>query len=91
MKLKTQIVLSILFLSSFIKSFIYSSNLYDIVFIILVSVLYLSQEYIKEKSSKIDLETLTANIDLRLKLQDEELERIKNNTSKMALTAGIRR
>lgn len=91
MKLKTQVVLGILFLSSFIKSFIYSSNSYDVVFIILITTVYLSQEYIKEKSSKIDLETLTAGIELRLKHQDEELERVKNNTSKMALTAGIRR
>lgn len=91
MKLKTQAVLAILFLASFIKSFKFSSNGYDIVFIILVSILYLAQEYISEEKTKSDLKKLTEHIDTRLNQQDEQIESVKNNTSKMALGMGIKR
>jgi len=91
MKLKTQVVLGILFLLSFIKSFKYSSNLYDVVFIIVLSILYIAQQHFTEKSDKKDLEKLTADINTRLNQQDEALESIRSNTSKMALSVGMRR
>lgn len=91
MKLKTQVVLGILFLLSFIKSFMYSSNFYDVVFIIVLSILYISQQHFTEKSDKKDLEKLTADINTRLNQQDEALESIRSNTSKMALSVGMRR
>lgn len=91
MKFKTQAVLGLLFLASFIKSFKYSPTFYDAVFIILVSILYISKDYLLEKSSKQDIEKLTADINTRLNLQDEELERIRNNTSKMAMASGFKR
>lgn len=91
MKLKTQAVLALLFLASFVKSFKFSSNGYDIVFIILVSVLYLAQEFISEQKTKDDLKKLTEHIDTRLNQQDEQIESVKNNTSKMALGMGIKR
>jgi len=91
MKFKTQAVLGLLFLASFIKSFLFSPSIYDSVFIILITIVYLSKDYFTEKSSKIDLEKLTADMNTRLNVQDEELERIRNNTSKMALTSGFRK
>lgn len=91
MKFKTQAVLGLLFLASFIKSFLFTSSIYDSVFIILITIVYLSKDYFTEKSSKIDLEKLTADMNTRLNVQDEELERIRNNTSKMALTSGFRK
>lgn len=91
MKFKTQAVLGLLFLASFIKSFKFAPSIYDSVFIILITIVYLSKDYFTEKSSKIDLEKLTADINTRLNVQDEELDRIKNNTSKMALTTGFRK
>jgi len=91
MKLKTQAVLGLLFLASFIKSFKFQPSIYDAVFIILITILYLSKDYLTEKSGKADMEKLTAELNTRLNLQDEELERIRNNTSKMALTSGFRK
>jgi hypothetical protein len=91
MKLKVQLVLGFLFLATFAKSFKYSSNSFDVVFIILITIVYLAHEFITEQKTKSDLDILTKDINTRLNLQDEELERIKNNTSKMALSAGIRR
>lgn len=91
MKFKTQAVLGLLFLASFIKSFLFLPSIYDSVFIILITIVYLSKDYFTEKSSKIDLEKLTADMNTRLNVQDEELERIRNNTSKMALTSGFRK
>lgn len=91
MKIKIQLVLGFLFLATFIKSFKYSSNAFDIVFIILVTGIYLAHEFITEQKTKSDLDILTKELNTRLNLQDEELERIRNNTSKMALSAGIRR
>lgn len=91
MKLKTQVVLGLLFLASFIKSFKFAPTLYDAVFIILITILYISRDILKEKSEKLDFEKLTADITTRLNQQDEKLERIGNNTSKMALSNGIRR
>jgi hypothetical protein len=91
MKNITDKVLGILFLISFLKSFKYSSNSYDIVFIIMITITYISNRYIKEKNSKDELDKLTSTIDTKLNLQNEEIERIKNNTSKMAVANGLRR
>lgn len=91
MKLKTQVVLGLLFLSSFIKSFKFQSNGYDIVFIILITILYALQEFLTEQRTKKELEKLTMDIDARFKLQDEEIERAKSGASKMALMTGFKR
>lgn len=91
MKIKTQAVLGILFLSSFIKSFKYSSNAYDVVFIILIATLYLSYDFIIQKNAKADFDKLTADIDLKLKHVDEEMERVKNSASKVAMMTGFKR
>jgi hypothetical protein len=91
MKNKTQAVLGLLFIISFIKSFKYSMTAYDTVFIILITVTYLSKYYITEQSTKQELKKLTEDIDLKLKLQDEEIERAKNISSKAALAFGVKR
>lgn len=91
MKLKTQVVLGLLFLASFIKSFKFQSNGYDIVFIILVTALYALQEFLTEQKTKKELEKLTIDINTRLNLQDEEIDRAKNSASKAALMTGFKR
>lgn len=91
MKNKTQVVLGLLFIISFIKSFKYSMTAYDTVFIILITLVYLSKYYITEQKTKQEIEKLTKDIDLRLKLQDEEIERAKNISSKAALAFGVRK
>lgn len=91
MKLKTQVVLGLLFLASFLKSFKFESNGYDIVFIILVTVLYLAHEFITEQETKKELEILTKGFDERLNLQDEKIERASNVASKTAMAVGFKR
>jgi hypothetical protein len=91
MKLKTQSVLGILFLLSFIKSFKYSMTIYDSVMIILITIAYISRDYLTEQSTKKELEKLTKDINTRLNLQDEEIERAKNSASKSAAALGFKR
>ena len=91
MKLKTQCVLGLLFLASFIKSFKFESNGYDVAFIILVTLVYLAQEFITEQETKKELVNLTKGIDERLKIQDEKIKRASNTASKNALALGLKR
>jgi hypothetical protein len=91
MKLKTQVVLGLLFLSSFLKSFKFESNGYDIVFVILVTIVYLAQEFITEQSTKKELVNLTKGFDERLNLQDEKIDRASNTASKTAMAVGFKR
>lgn len=91
MKFKTQAVLGLLFLSSFLKSFKYNITIYDSVFIILITIVYLAQDFLTEQKTKKDLEKLTIDLDLKLKLQDEEIERTKSIASKNALAIGFKR
>jgi hypothetical protein len=91
MKSKIQVVLAILFISSFIKSFKYQTNGYDIVFIILVAILYLAYEFITEQITKKELSKLKEDVSTKLKQQDEVLDVIKSNTSKMSLGMSYKR
>lgn len=91
MKLKTQAVLGLLFLASFVKSFKFQSNGYDIVFIILITTIYLAQEFITEQKTKKELEKLTNGFNERMNLQDEKIDRANNVASKNALALGLKR
>lgn len=91
MKNKTQAVLGLLFLISFIKSFKFSMTAYDVVFIILLAIIYLSRDLLTDNKTKKDLEVLKNEIDLKFKLQDEEIERAKNTASKNAIAMGFKR
>lgn len=91
MKIKTQVVIGLLFLASFIKSFKYAPTFYDAIFIVVLLVVYLSRDFITEQKIKQDIKKLTEDVDLRLKHQDEEIERAKNVSSKAALAMGVRR
>lgn len=91
MKFKTQVVLGLLFLSSFIKSFIFSMSLYDSVFILLIALIYMSKNFLTEQKTKKDLDILKESINTRLNLQDEEIERAKNVVSKSNLAMAFKK
>lgn len=92
--MKTKILLPILgtlLLLSFIKSFFYPSNSYDVVFITVLTALYTIQQYFCIQKDKDNTVKLTEALNLRLNAQDEQIENIRNNTSRLALSAGMRR
>lgn len=91
MKPKIQAILAVLFIASFVKSFKYSSNGYDIVFILIVAGLFMAYEFITEQATKNELAKVKQEIDLKFKQQEEQLEVVRNNTSKMALGLGYKR
>lgn len=91
MKIKTKSVLALLFLSCFVKSFIFPSNAFDIVFIILITAIYALQDFLTEQKTIKDIDKLTADINTRLNRQDEAISTVRDTNSKMALMNGIRR
>lgn len=91
MKQKIQLSLAVLFIASFVKSFKFNSNGYDIVFIILLACIFLAYEFITEQATKKQLEDLRNEVLEKNDKQEKELEAIKNHTSKMALTMGYRK
>lgn len=91
MKNKTQAVLGLLFLSSFTKSFFIPPQTYDVVTILVIATIYGIKEYLNSKVTITDVQKLTDVYEERLKLQDEEIEKVKNSASRMSLAAGVRR
>lgn len=85
MKHKSQIVVSVLFLLSFIKSFYYSSNMYDIVFIIICCCIYCIYELITEHKLKEQVNKLTTDTDFKFKEVEKEMKDTKNYVSGISL------
>ena len=75
MKAKAQIISSILILLSFIKSFKYPSNSYDIFFILICASIFLVYEFLndtklKERVDKLDLDTTERFIEVNKEMKD---------------------
>lgn len=85
MKHKAQIFAAVLFLLSFIKSFKYSSNGYDIVFILVCACIYLVYEFLSEAKLKQQLDKLTIDNNTRFEEMDKNLTDTKGYVSKMSL------
>jgi len=91
MKSKAQIVVAILFLLSFIKSFKYSGNAYDIVFILICAGIYTLYELISENKLKEQVGKLTMDTDNRFKETEKEMKDTKNYVSSISLGQTFRK
>jgi uncharacterized membrane protein len=85
MKTKAQLTVAVLFLLSFIKSFKYSSNLYDVVFILVCACIYLVYEFISNKKIQEQVSKLAIDTEERFKGLDKEVRETKNYVSTMSL------
>lgn len=91
MKQKAQSIVAILFVLSFIKSFKYSSNTFDVVFIILCSIIYLAYEYIQDRKVLDRIESIRKETDDKLELIKKEQEQTKHYVSSISTSVGFRR
>lgn len=85
MKNKAQIFAAALFLLSFIKSFKYSSNAYDVVFITICGCIYLVYEVLSDNKLKADVEKLTSDINTKFKEVEKDSKDTKAYVSTMSL------
>lgn len=85
MKHKAQIIAAVLFLLSFIKSFKYQSNAYDVVFIVLCACIYLVYEVLNDNKLKAQVEKLTIDTEEKFKHTEKELKETKGYVSTMSL------
>ena len=85
MKHKAQLVAASLILISFIKSFKYSSNAYDIVFILVCAIIYLVYEFINDTKLKQQVDKLALDTEERFKSTDKEMKETKGYVSTMSL------
>lgn len=91
MKSKAQLTVAVLFLLSFIKSFKYSSNGYDIVFIVLCASIYLVYELITERELKQQVNKLTLDTDNHFKEVEKEMKETKHYMSTVSLASTFKR
>lgn len=91
MKHKAQSIAAALFLLSFIKSFKYSSNSYDIVFILICACIYLVYEFLSDTKLKRQVEKLTIDIDNKFKEVEKEVKDTKGYVSTMSLGSTFQR
>jgi len=85
MKNKAQVIAAVLFLLSFIKSFKYSSNGYDIVFILICACIYCLHEILTENELKQDIQKLTVDTDNHFKEVEKEMKDTKSYVSTISL------
>lgn len=85
MKSKAQLASSILILATFIKSFKYPSNSFDIIFILVCAGIFLVYEFISDSKVKVQLDKLTVDTEDRFKLVDKEVRETKGYVSTMSL------
>ena len=85
MKQKAQITTSVLIILSFIKSFIYPSNSYDIFFILVCASIFLVYEFISDSKVKTQLDKLTIDTEDKFKLVEKEVRETKGYVSTMSL------
>jgi hypothetical protein len=85
MKQKAQTIAAVLFLLSFIKSFKYSSNSYDIVFIILCVGIYCLYEFLSEKDLRNKVDKLTLDTEAKFKEVEKEVKDTKSYVSGISL------
>ena len=85
MKSKAQVIAAVLFLLSFIKSFKYSSNLYDVVFIILCACIYCLYEIITDKELKRQVEKLTVDTNKQIEDIHKDMKDTKSYVSTISL------
>jgi len=91
MKTKAQLVVAVLFLLSFIKSFKYSSNAYDVVFILICASIYLVYELITEKALKERVDKLASETESKFTEITKEVKEAKNYVSTMSLGSTFNR
>lgn len=91
MKSKAQIISAILFVLSFIKSFSYSNNVYDIFFILICASVYLVYEFIINNKTKKQLEDLIQDNEKRFNNLDKEMKETKGYVSTMSLSSTYNR
>lgn len=91
MKKKAQITVAVLFLLSFIKSFFYSSNAYDIVFILSCLGIYLSYEYIQDRMITQKIEELKKETEEKFKVIEKEQKDTKQYVSSVSAGIGFKR
>jgi uncharacterized membrane protein len=91
MKNKAQVIAAVLFLLSFIKSFKYSSNGYDIVFIILCACIYCLYEILSENKLKQDIQKLTIDTENQFKEVEKEMKDTKHYVSTISLSNTYKR
>lgn len=85
MKHKAQVIAAVLFLLSFIKSFKYSSNAYDIVFILICAGIYCLYELLSKNKIEQDIQKLTIDIDSKFKEVEKEMKDTKSYVSTISL------
>ena len=91
MKKLAQSIAAVLFLLSFIKSFKFQMNAYDIVFILICACIYLVYEFLTEKKIKDDLQKLTEDTEKRFKEVEKETKDTKNYVSGISMSATYKR
>lgn len=91
MKHKAQLVAASLLLISFIKSFKYPSNAYDIVFILVCASIYLVYEFLSNTKLKQQVDKLALDTDERFKSTDKEMKETKGYVSTMSLGSTFNR
>lgn len=91
MKKIAQSTVAVLFLLSFIKSFKYSSNLYDIVFIVLCACIYLVYEVLSDKELKQVVDKLTIEMNTKFKEMEKDAKDTKNYVSSMSIGSTFQR
>ena len=91
MKHKAQLVATSLLLISFIKSFKYPSNSYDIVFILVCASIYLVYEFLSNTKLKQQVDKLALDTDERFKSTDKEMKETKGYVSTMSLGSTFNR
>ena len=91
MKHRAQIIAALLFLLSFIKSFKYSSNAYDIVFILVCAGIYSLYELLSENKLKQDIQKLTVDTDNHFKEVEKEMKDTKHYVSTISIGSTFKR
>lgn len=91
MKLKAQITVSVLFILSFIKSFKYPSNSYDIVFILVCASIYIAYELITDHKMKSQVSKLITDTESKFKEVEKEVKDTKNYVSSMSIGSAFNR
>lgn len=91
MKKIAQRTSAILFLLSFIKSFKYTSNTYDIVFIVLCVTVYLAYEFISDTKLKLAVEKLTIDTEAKFKEVEKDARDTKGYVSTMSIGTAFKR
>lgn len=91
MKTRAQLVVAVLFLLSFIKSFKYSSNAYDVVFILVCASIYLVYEFTTESTVRESVIKLASATESKFKEVDKEMKETKNYVSTISIGSAFNR